>query len=109
MAVSNSPYGLCGRKATLNERTNERTNAHALSPGEIKSREVELGSHSWIDRLASELVLNSCFSDNVFVVLFRTAVQTAISEAHKLLRSGVVLTLLFWRWRDGLFGLYGSG
>ena len=29
------------------------------SPGEIKSREVELGSQSRMDRLAAELFLNS--------------------------------------------------
>ena len=37
----------------------------------------------------------------VFVALFRTAVETAVSEVHKLLRTGGVLTsltLLFWRW-----------
>ena len=47
------------------------------SPGEIKSREVELGCHSWTVCLAAELVLNSCFSDTVFVTLLSTAVETA--------------------------------
>ena len=54
-----------------------------------------------MDRLAAELLLNSCFSDTVFVTLFRTAVETAINEVHKLLRTGGVptsLTLLFRRW-----------
>ena len=44
---------------------------------------------------------NSCFSDTVFVTLFCTAVETAISGVHKLLRTGGVptsLTLLIWRW-----------
>ena len=50
----------------------------------MKSREVELGPHSRMDCLAAELFLNSCFSDTVFVTLFRTAVGTAISGAHKL-------------------------
>ena len=71
------------------------------SPGEMKSREVELDSHSWTDCLAAELFLNSCFSDTVFVTLFRTAVETTISEVHKLLGTGDVpasLTLLFWWW-----------
>ena len=71
------------------------------NPGEIKSREVELGSHSWVDCLAAELFLNSCFSDSVFVTSFRTAVETAISGVRKLLRTGGVLTSsawLFWRW-----------
>ena len=53
------------------------------SPGEIKSRELELGSHSWMDCLVAELFLNSCFSDTVFVTLARTAVKTAISDVHK--------------------------
>ena len=34
------------------------------STGEIKSREVELSSHSWMDCFAAELFLNSCFSDS---------------------------------------------
>ena len=50
----------------------------------MKSREVELDSHSRMDCLAAELFLNSCFSDIVFVTLFRTAVETAISGVHKL-------------------------
>ena len=37
------------------------------SPGEIKSREVELASRSWMVCLAAELFLNSCFLDTVFV------------------------------------------
>ena len=48
------------------------------SPGEIKCREVELGSQSWMDCPDAELVLNSRFSDTVFVTLFRTAVERAI-------------------------------
>ena len=79
---------------------NERTNAHALSPGEIKGREMELFQFflgGLIVSLAAKLLLSGCFSDNVLVTLFRTAVQTAINEAHKLLRPGGVLTLLFWR------------
>ena len=67
---------------------------------EIKSREVEPGSHSRVDCLASELFLGSCFLDTVFVPLFRTAVETAVSGVHKLLVTGGVptpLTLLFWR------------
>ena len=64
----------------------------------MKSREVELGSHSRMDCLAAELFLNSCFADTVFVT-----VETAISEVHKLLRTGGVpisLTWLFWRWLE---------
>ena len=70
------------------------------SPGEIKSREVELDSHSWIDCLVAELFLNSCFFDAVFVTLFRTAVETAVSGVRNLLRTSGVptsLTVLFWR------------
>ena len=43
------------------------------SPTEFKSKEVELGSHSWMVCLAAELFLNSYFSDAVFVTLLRTA------------------------------------
>ena len=71
------------------------------SPGEMKSREVELGVHSWMHCLAAELFLHSCFLDTVCVTLFRTAVETANTEAHNLLGTGGVptaLTLLFWRW-----------
>ena len=46
-------YGFCGRKATLNERRLRQ------SSGEIKNREVELGSHSWMDCLAAGLFLAS--------------------------------------------------
>ena len=68
------------------------------SPGEIKSRELELGSHSRMDCLAAGLFLNSCFSDTV--ALLHTAVETAISEVYKLLGTvGVPNSLtLFWRW-----------
>ena len=71
------------------------------SPEEIKSREVEPGSQSRVDCLVSELFLSSCFLDSVFVSLFRTAAETAISEVHKLFRTGGIptsFTLLFWRW-----------
>ena len=42
---------------------------------------------SWLqtDCLAAEVFLNRCFSDTVFVALFRTAVETAISGVQKLL------------------------
>ena len=54
-----------------------------------------------MDCLAAELFLNSCLLDTVFVTLFHTAVETVISEVHKLLGTGGVLTSLtslFWRW-----------
>ena len=81
------------------------------SPGEITSRELELGSHSWMDCLVAELFLNSCFSDTAFVTLCCTAVETAVSRVHKLhhtswqgpLFNSVVLVVA-----DGLFGLCGS-
>ena len=83
----------------------EHVNAQILactcqSPGEIKSREVELGSHSWMDCLVAELFPNSSFPDTVFATLFRTAVETAVSKVHRFLRTGGVptsSTLLFWR------------
>ena len=55
------------------------------NPGEIRSREVELGSNSRLVCLAAKLFFNSCFSDTVFVTLLRTAVATATSEARKLI------------------------
>ena len=57
------------------------------SPGETKSREVELGSHSRMICLAAKLFLNSCFSGTVSET-FRIAVETAISEAHKMIHTG---------------------
>ena len=47
-----------------------------VSPGEIKSGELELGCHSWMYCFAAELFLNSCFSETVFVTLFHAAVET---------------------------------
>ena len=44
------------------------------SPGEIKSREMELGPHRELDNPLFQLFLNSCFADTVFVTLLRTAV-----------------------------------
>ena len=74
------------------------------SPGEIKSRAVELGCRSMVDCLTG-----SCFLDSVFVTLFHTAVETSVSRVHKLLRTGRVpaLTLFFWQWLlvCGLYGL----
>ena len=65
----------------------------------MKSREVELVSFSWTDCLAAELFLNSCFSDTVFVTLFRTAAETAISRGHKLLGTGgVPIFVTSFRW-----------
>ena len=43
---------------------------------------------------AVELPLNSCFSDTVFVTLFHTAVETAISGVQKLLHTDGVPTPL---------------
>ena len=71
------------------------------SPGEIKSWEMKLGSHRELDNSLLQLFLNSCFSDTVFVTLFRTAVERALSEVHKLFYNGEIptsWTLLFWRW-----------
>ena len=50
------------------------------SPGENKSREVELGSESWTCLLL-QLFLNSSATDIVLVTLLRTAVETAIAIA----------------------------
>ena len=72
---------------------------------------MELGCRNRMDCLAAELVLNSRFSDTVFVTLRRTAVETAVSEVHKLFCTGGVPRLLntvVLAMADGLFGLYGS-
>ena len=47
------------------------------SPGEIKSREVELGSHGELGSPLLRLFLNSGATDIVLVPLFRTTVETA--------------------------------
>ena len=70
---------------------------------------MELGSHSWMDCLAAELFLNSCFSDTVFVTLFCAAVETASSKVHKLLPTGGVptsLTFIVLAVADTLFSLH---
>ena len=75
----------------------------------MKSREVELGSHSWMDCLAAELFLNSCFSDTVFVTLFCAAVETASSKVHKLLHTAGVstpLTFIVLAMADALYSLH---
>ena len=89
-----------GRWSWALKRDQEQGGGAGLSR-EIKSREVELGSHSRMVCLAAELFLNSCFSGTVFVTLFHTAVETAVSEVHKLHHIGGVpasLTLLFLQW-----------
>ena len=63
------------------------------SQREIKSREVGLGSESWTTFLL-QLFLGSFATDIIFVSLLRTAVETVISEVHKLLRTGGVPTAL---------------
>ena len=60
----------------------------------MKSNEVELDAHGWTVCLAVELFLNSCFLDTVVVTLFRTAVETTVSEVHKLPGTGGVPTSL---------------
>ena len=77
----------------------------------MKRREAKLGSHSRMVCLAVELFLSSCFSDTVFVTLLHTAVETAISEVHKLLRTGGVstsLTFIVLAVADGLFRFTGQ-
>ena len=69
------------------------------SPGEIKSREVQLDSYRELDNPSPQLFPNSCFSGIVFATLLHTAVETAISEVRKLLGTGgapTSLMLLFW-------------
>ena len=76
---------------------------------------MDLGSHSWIYSIVllhADCFLNGCFSDTVFVTLFRAGVETAVSGVHKLLRTDGVPTsltvLLFRRWlRVSSVGLCG--
>ena len=49
-----------------------------VSPEDIKSREVELGSESW-DFFCFELLLNSSATDVVLVTVLRTVTETAIA------------------------------
>ena len=85
----------------MKSREVELVHRHLIeSPREMKNREVELGCHSGMDCLAAELFLDSRFWDTVFVTLFRTAVETAISEVHKSLNwhwRGPTSLTLFWR------------
>ena len=56
-------------------------------------RDQEEGGGAGLRKLDSpllELFHNSCATDIVFVTLLRTAVETVISEVHKLLRTGEV-------------------
>ena len=60
---------------------------------------MELGSHSDLDYYL--LQVSTVGFRTLSVTLLRTAVQSAISEEHKLLRTGGVptsLVLLFWQW-----------
>ena len=69
------------------------------SPGEIKRREVVLDFHRELDHPL--LQVSAVGFRTAFVALLRTAVGTAISEVHKVLRTGGVptsSTLLFWQW-----------
>ena len=93
--VPNKPPRFCGCKQHVYLLNSRNRGAQER----FKRKEAELGSHSWMDCLAAELFLSSCFSDTVFTTLFRTAVETAISGIHKLLGTGAVsMSLLFWRW-----------
>ena len=74
----------------------------------MKRREVELGSHSWVDRLAAEAFLNSCFSDAAFVTLFHTAAGTAVSRVCWHWQDPCLFNIVTLAVAGGLFGLYGS-
>ena len=49
---------------------------------------MELGSHSWVDFLAVELFLNTCFLGHCPRVCSPQLLERAISGVHKLLRIG---------------------
>ena len=48
----------------------------------LERKEMELGPHNKMDGLAAKVFLNSRFRGTVFVTVFRTAVETAVSEVH---------------------------
>ena len=55
-------------------------------PSREPRRDQELGGGAGLgklDNLLLQLFLNSCSTDIVLVTLFRTAVETAISEVHR--------------------------
>ena len=69
-----------------------------VSPEEIKSREVELGSESWTS-FASVLSQQQC-SDNVLLTLLRTAVETAnarYTTCNAMARGHDTLLAMQWR------------
>ena len=70
-----------------------------LSPGEVKSREVELGSHSWTDCLAAQLFLDS-YSLDIRLCSAQLLKQQMAEYTSCFALGGVPtsLTLLFWRW-----------
>ena len=80
-----------------------------VSPGEMKSREVKLGSESWTTFcIISCSPTLSCCTNTVFVTLLRTAVERAVSEVHKLLGAGgVPASSVVVAVADGLFRLCG--
>ena len=57
------------------------------SPGEIKSREMELGSHRELDNPLLQLFLNSCFADTVFVTFLNSCFADTVFVT--LLRTAV--------------------
>ena len=73
---------------------------------------MEPGSHRELDIIPLlQLFLNSCFTDTVCVTLFRTVVERAISDVHKLPRPGGIprlLNIVVPAMTDSLFGLYWS-
>ena len=73
------------------------------SPGEIKSREVELDSPRELDNPLLQLFLDSCFLDVVFVTLFRTAAEKAISEVDNFVVLAVADDLCGSESADELF------
>ena len=69
----------CPQTTTFEEKGEPKRYRTGVLPLTSKSREAELSSHGQSDCLAAESFLNSCFSDIVFVTLFRAAVETAVS------------------------------
>ena len=62
-------------------------------PSREPRRDQEQGGGAGLGKLDNPLLLNSCAMD-IALWLLRTAVETAISEAHKLLRTGGVHSTL---------------
>ena len=79
------------------------------SPGEIKGRELELGSRRELDNPLLQLFLSSCFSDTVFGLCSAQLLkQQLVKYTSCFAQAGSHLLNIILAVADCLFGLYGS-